>query len=60
VSPVRWVEIIQTMARNGVRGVVECGPGKVLAGLNKRIDREMAALPVHDPVSLDDALAATA
>jgi len=43
-----------------VRGIVECGPGKVLAGLNKRIDREMAALPVHDPVSLDDALAATA
>ena len=60
VSPVRWVEIIQAMARNGVRSIVECGPGKVLAGLNKRIDREMAALPVHDPVSLNEALAATA
>ena len=60
VSPVRWVEIIQSMARNGVRSIVECGPGKVLAGLNKRIDREMAALPVHDPVSLNEALAATA
>jgi len=60
VSPVRWVEIIQAMARHGVRSIVECGPGKVLAGLNKRIDREMAALPVHDPVSLDEALAATA
>lgn len=60
VSPVRWVEIVQAMARSGVRSIVECGPGKVLAGLNKRIDREMAALPVHDPVSLDEALTVTA
>jgi [acyl-carrier-protein] S-malonyltransferase len=60
VSPVRWVEIIQSMAARGVHSIVECGPGKVLAGLNKRIDRDMTALPVHDPVSLDDALAATA
>jgi [acyl-carrier-protein] S-malonyltransferase len=60
VSPVRWVEIIQAMARNGVRAVVECGPGKVLVGLNKRIDRDMAALPVQDPGTLDEALAATA
>jgi [acyl-carrier-protein] S-malonyltransferase len=59
VSPVRWVEIIQALARNGVRAVVECGPGKVLAGLNKRIDREMAALPVQDSASLDEALAGT-
>jgi [acyl-carrier-protein] S-malonyltransferase len=54
------VEIVQAMAHNGVRSIVECGPGKVLAGLNKRIDREMAALPVHDPVSLDEALTVTA
>ena len=60
VSPVRWVEIIQAMAHSGVHGIVECGPGKVLTGLNKRIDRDMAALPVHDPASLDDALEATA
>jgi [acyl-carrier-protein] S-malonyltransferase len=59
VSPVRWVDIIQALARNGVRAVVECGPGKVLAGLNKRIDREMAALPVQDSASLDEALAGT-
>jgi len=39
---------------------VECGPGKVLAGLNKRIDREMAALPVQDPATLDEALTNTA
>jgi len=60
VSPVRWVEIIQAMARGGVRRLVECGPGKVLAGLTKRIDPEMAALPVQDTASLDVALAATA
>jgi len=60
VSPVRWVEIIQAMAGKGVRSVVECGPGKVLAGLNKRIDRDMTALPVHDPASLDAALTAAA
>lgn len=60
VSPVRWVEIIRSMARYGVSTVVECGPGKVLAGLNKRIDREMVALPVQDPASLDEALAAIA
>ena len=60
VSPVRWVEIIQTLARNGVHAAVECGPGKVLAGLNKRIAREMAAWPVQDRASLDEALAATA
>ena len=60
VSPVRWVEIIQAMARKGVRCVVECGPGKVLVGLNKRIDRDMAALPVQDPATLDEALTASA
>ena len=60
VSPVRWVEIIQNMASKGVDSVVECGPGKVLAGLNKRIVRDMTALPVQDPASLEAALAATA
>jgi [acyl-carrier-protein] S-malonyltransferase len=59
VSPVRWVEIIQAMASKGVGNVVECGPGKVLAGLNKRIARDMTALPVQDPASLEEALAAT-
>jgi [acyl-carrier-protein] S-malonyltransferase len=60
VSPVRWSEIIQAMAGEGVRSVVECGPGRVLVGLNKRIDRDMAALPVQDPVTLDEALTAAA
>ncbi|MDH5230672.1 MAG: ACP S-malonyltransferase, partial [Gammaproteobacteria bacterium] len=49
-NPVRWVETIQAMASQGVDKIIECGPGKVLAGLNKRIDRRMPALPVFDPV----------
>ena len=55
--PVRWVEVIQAMAAAGVDRVIECGPGKVLAGLNKRIDKAMTALSVQDPGSLDQALA---
>ncbi|OGV71335.1 MAG: [acyl-carrier-protein] S-malonyltransferase [Methylophilales bacterium RIFCSPHIGHO2_02_FULL_57_10] len=43
-SPVRWVEIVQRMAAEGVTMVAECGPGKVLAGLNKRITTEMPCL----------------
>src|SRR3569832_2487042 len=58
VSPVRWVETIQSLAQCGVSAAVECGPGKVLAGLDKRIARDMTALPVFDPASLDEALAA--
>lgn len=57
-NPVRWVETIQILKDKGVQHVVECGPGKVLAGLNKRIDRDMAVLPVHDPASLESALVA--
>jgi len=57
-SPVRWVETIQALAANGVDTIVECGPGKVLAGLNKRIDRDMNALPVFDTASLAKALEA--
>lgn len=58
-SPVRWVETIQTLRGRGITTVVECGPGKVLAGLNKRIDKDMAALAVFDPASLTQALSAT-
>ncbi|MFQ5469386.1 MAG: ACP S-malonyltransferase [Gammaproteobacteria bacterium] len=58
-NPVRWVETIQTMANNGVSTVIECGPGKVLAGLNKRIDRQMNVLPVMDQASLRKALTTT-
>ncbi|MDH3948753.1 MAG: ACP S-malonyltransferase [Gammaproteobacteria bacterium] len=56
-SPVRWVETIQKMAADGVDRLVECGPGKVLVGLNKRIERKMAAQAVFDPDSLNAALA---
>ena len=56
-SPVRWVETIQKMAADGVDRLIECGPGKVLVGLNKRIERNMAAKAVFDADSLAAALA---
>jgi len=55
-NPVRWVETVHKMAGEGVDRLVECGPGKVLVGLNKRIEKSMAAEAVFDPVSLDAAL----
>lgn len=54
--PVRWVETIQAMAEQGVTHVVECGPGKVLSGLVKRIDRNLQALNITDPASLRQTL----
>ena len=51
-SPVRWVETVQTMAVDGITRMIECGPGKVLAGLNKRIAKDMQTLPVYDPETL--------
>ncbi len=54
-SPVRWVETIRCLAEQGVDSLVECGPGKVLAGLNRRIDREMKVFPVYDEDSLKNA-----
>jgi [acyl-carrier-protein] S-malonyltransferase len=57
-APVRWVETIQTMAQLGVTHVVECGPGKVLAGLTKRISDSMQSLAVTDKASLEQAIAA--
>jgi [acyl-carrier-protein] S-malonyltransferase len=56
-SPVRWVEIVQAMARQGVTHIVECGPGKVLAGLVKRIDPGMTGIAATDRASLESALA---
>ena len=55
-NPVRWVETVQWFASNGVTNLIECGPGKVLAGLSKRIDRTIVGLPVFDQPSLDKAL----
>src|SRR5690606_26215733 len=54
--PVRWVETLKTMKEQGVTHVVECGPGKVLAGLTKRIDRDLVGLSITDPASLQAAL----
>ncbi len=53
---VRWVEIIQAMKAQGVTHVVECGPGKVLSGMVKRIDPDLVALSVTDPESMQFAL----
>ncbi len=54
---VRWVECVQAIAAQGATHVVECGPGKVLAGLTKRIDGKLVGASVLDPKSLDEALA---
>ena len=54
--PVRWVETIQAMKAQGITHVVECGPGKVLNGLTKRIDRDLVGLAITDPASLQLAL----
>jgi [acyl-carrier-protein] S-malonyltransferase len=51
--PVRWVETIQYFAAENVEHVVECGPGKVLAGLNKRIDKTLPASPLFDAASFE-------
>jgi [acyl-carrier-protein] S-malonyltransferase len=54
--PVQWVRTIVAMHERGVERIIEAGPGKVLAGLCKRIDKSLTALPAHDPDSLDAAL----
>jgi [acyl-carrier-protein] S-malonyltransferase len=51
-GPVRWVESVQALKARGVEVVVECGPGKVLAGMAKRIAPELAAASVYDPATL--------
>ena len=56
-KPVRWQETVQLMAQQGVTRVVECGPGKVLAGLTKRINDQVQGVPVFDDASLKEVLA---
>lgn len=55
-SPVRWTNTVRFLARQGVTTVVELGPGRVLAGLTKRVDRAITVVPVDDPASLEAAL----
>ncbi len=59
VRPVRWSETVATMIADGADAIVECGPGKTLTSLNRRIDRrrDIAMLAIGDPASLDAALA---
>lgn len=53
-GPVRWVECVQAIKARGLTTLVECGPGKVLAGMVKRIDAEMNGAALFDPASLED------
>ena len=55
-TPVRWVETVQALKAAGMESVIECGPGKVLAGLGKRIDDSLPALALVDEASLQAAL----
>jgi [acyl-carrier-protein] S-malonyltransferase len=54
-GPVRWVECVQAIKAHRVSTIVECGPGKVLAGMVKRIDPELTGLALFDPATLADA-----
>jgi [acyl-carrier-protein] S-malonyltransferase len=56
-GPVRWVECVREIKARGVAAVIECGPGRVLSGLVKRIDGDLASAAVYDPASLAEAKA---
>jgi [acyl-carrier-protein] S-malonyltransferase len=60
-SPVRWTDTLRALIGSGVAQVIECGPGKVLTSLNRRIERrpELSFLALDDPASIDTALSAT-
>ncbi|MCF6253239.1 MAG: ACP S-malonyltransferase [Thiomicrorhabdus sp.] len=55
--PVQWVETVNAMKQQGVESLYELGPGKVLMGLNRRIDRKMKVQPIFDDATLEKALA---
>jgi [acyl-carrier-protein] S-malonyltransferase len=50
--PVRWIETVEFLARNGVTRIVECGPGKVLSGLSKRIASGVECIAINDSTAL--------
>ena len=56
-SPVRWTDCIQAMSAEGARNLVECGPGKVLSGLNRRIDKSLVSFSLEEPESLSQTVA---
>jgi [acyl-carrier-protein] S-malonyltransferase len=56
-SPVRWIESVEAIARRGVTHLFECGPGKVLAGMNKRIARDVQCGSLHDAAQLEQSIA---
>lgn len=60
VKPVRWTETVRAILAGGAKVLVECGPGKVLTGLNRRIDKnkDIGMIAIEDPESLQQALAA--
>jgi [acyl-carrier-protein] S-malonyltransferase len=51
-GPVRWVEVTQALRARGLLHVLECGPGKVLSGLVKRVDGDIQTMTVFDPATL--------
>ena len=59
-SPVRWTETVKWLAAHGVTAIVECGPGKVLAGLARRVDSTLAAYALIDSTAIAAARAALA
>lgn len=58
-APVRWVESVQKMSALGITRVIECGPGKVLSGLVKRVDTQLSADAINDQASLEAILEAS-
>jgi [acyl-carrier-protein] S-malonyltransferase len=60
-SPVRWVDTVRAVVATGISQLIECGPGKVLTGLNRRIEKRegLEFLALEDPASLEGALTAT-
>jgi [acyl-carrier-protein] S-malonyltransferase len=58
-NPVRWVDIVKAMAAHGATQVVECGPGGVLTGVNRRANPDLKAVALKDAQSLTDLLEAT-
>jgi len=57
-NPVRWVEVVRRIAAGGISHVVECGPGKVLAGLTRRIEGGLQSHAITDAQSLQQTLLA--